>query len=75
MGAALEHYLEADARKVDAPLVSDRLRSVARWYEDHEQLEDAFKLLTQQRFRDPLLFDPTLDRLAKKMIEREDRKK
>lgn len=70
--AALKNYLAADEAKVDAGLVCDRLRSAAKWYEDKGELAQAFALLNQHRTRDPLLFDPTLDRLAKRMTENEE---
>jgi predicted Zn-dependent protease len=70
---ALENYVEADAAKVDEALVSDRIRSVAKWYEDRQRFGEAFALLQKYRLRDPLLFDPTLDRLGKKITELEEK--
>ncbi len=72
--AALTNYMAADAAEVDGPLVSDRIRSVAKWYEDKGELATAFNLLQKNRNRDPLLYDPTLDRLGKRMTELEEAK-
>lgn len=72
--AALTNYMAADAAEVDGPLVSDRIRSAAKWYEDKGELQKAFALLQKNRSRDPLLYDPTLDRLGKRMTELEEAK-
>lgn len=52
-----------------------RIRSVARWYDQHDKLEDAIALSTKYRDRDELLFDAMLDRISKELVRREDLKK
>lgn len=67
--AGAEHTLaEAEAKGVDATLIADRWRSLARWYELKGKPQKAMELLQVHRPLDPLLFDATLDRLAKKVV-------
>ena len=69
---ALESFKEADARGVDQYLVADRIRETASWYEKQNRLDDAIKLLSTCREKDPLMFDSMLDRLSKELVRRED---
>ena len=69
--AALRTFAEAESHKVDPDLVSDRYRSVAHWYLDHEKPQEAFDLLKTHRQRDSLLFDALLDRVARALVEGE----
>lgn len=71
---ALTSYLEAEESKVDIYLVADRLRSVARWYEEKGEYDKAMKLLLTHRDRDPLLFEAMLDRVSKAKTLKEDGK-
>jgi tetratricopeptide (TPR) repeat protein len=66
---ALAAYEEAEREKVDLPLVADRYRAVASWYEEHGQLEQALEILTEYRDKDPLIFDSMLDRVARELTE------
>ncbi|RMG43012.1 MAG: hypothetical protein D6719_04830 [Candidatus Dadabacteria bacterium] len=69
---AIKAYSKAEKKGVDAGLVADRYRLVARWYEKQNKLEEAFDLLLKNRERDSLLFDIMLDRIAKKISALED---
>lgn len=71
---ALNSYLEADQKEVDKYLVSDRIRSVARWYEEKNEYDKALQVLIKHREKDPLLFDAMLDRINKAKTAREDMK-
>ena len=68
---ALAAYEEAEREKVDPPLVADRYRAVASWYEEHGQLEKALEILTKYREKDPLIFDSMLDRVARELTKAE----
>ena len=68
---ALAAYEEAEREKVELPLVADRYRAVAAWYEEHGQLEKALEILTKYRDKDPLIFDSMLDRVARELTEAE----
>jgi tetratricopeptide (TPR) repeat protein len=68
---AISAYEEAEMRGVHPSLVSDRYRSVARWYEDRHEYKNAFDLLVKYRSRDTLLFDSMLDRIGRTMTELE----
>mgnify|MGYP006297132575 CR=1 FL=1 len=68
---ALAAYQEAEREKVELPLVADRYRAVASWYEEHGQLERALEILTKYRDKDPLIFDSMLDRVARELTESE----
>lgn len=65
---ALHAYQLAEQHHIHRSLISDRYRYVANWYEKHGEYEKALELLTQHRELDPLLFDATLDRIAKALI-------
>lgn len=65
---AVVSYLEAEREKIDASLISDRLRAVAKSYEDKGELQKAIDFLREYRDRDPLLIDSVLDRLARKIV-------
>lgn len=69
---ALDNYQRALDEKVEIELVADRIRSLATWYEEHNQLQDAFNLLENFRAKDPLLFDSALDRVSRKLTAQED---
>lgn len=69
---ALHYYHMAEEQGVKPAFVTDRLRHVARWYEERGDLHAALKHLQQHRERDPLLFDAMLDRLAREIIRQED---
>jgi tetratricopeptide (TPR) repeat protein len=66
---ALATYEEAEREKVDLPLVADRYRAVASWYEEHGQLENSLEILSKYREKDPLIFDSMLDRVARELTE------
>lgn len=68
---ALKYYLLADEQKVKASYVDDRIRFVARWFEEKGDLKSAIELLQKYRERDPLLFDLVLDRVARQMVLKE----
>jgi tetratricopeptide (TPR) repeat protein len=70
---ALDAYQEAHRHGIDTVMVADRLRSVGRWYEQRGDYKRAFELLTAHRELDPLLFDTILDRVARRMVEAEER--
>ena len=67
--AALAAYEEAEREKVELPLVADRYRAVAMWYEEHGQLQKALDVLTKYREKDPLIFDSMLDRVARELTK------
>lgn len=69
---ALRSYEEAEAKKVDLPLVSDRYRYAASWLEKRGKLQEALDVLTKYRERDPLLMDSMRDRIAKEIVRREE---
>jgi tetratricopeptide (TPR) repeat protein len=69
--AALATYEEAEREKVDPPLIADRYRAVASWYEEHGQLQKALDILTKYREKDPLIFDSMLDRIARQLTAEE----
>lgn len=71
---ALLSYEQAEKEQVDKSLISDRFRSVASWYEKQGNLKQALEVLKKYRDRDPLLYDAILDRLAKQLVEEEDKK-
>lgn len=68
---ALQSYEEAEKQGVASPLVADRYRAVAAWYEDHGKLNEAINVLTKYREKDSLIFDAMLDRVARKLTEQE----
>lgn len=68
---ALECYDEAARQGIHSSLISDRYRSVARHYEEKQQLKEAFELLRRHRELDTLLFDAMLDRIGKSITEQE----
>lgn len=71
---ALNSYLEAEEKKVDLYLVSDRIRSVCRWYEEKGEFDKAIEILLRYRDQDSLLFEAMLDRLNKAKTLKEDQK-
>ncbi len=72
--AALAAYEEAEREKVDPPLVADRYRAVASWYEERGELQKALDILTKYREKDPLIFDSMLDRIARELTAHETRR-
>ncbi len=68
---ALSAYIQAENEGIEKTLISDRLRSLASWYEQHNQLDKAFAILSEHRSRDPLLFDSMLDRISRALTKRE----
>ncbi len=70
---ALEQYEEAERQKVHPTLISDRYRAVARWYEEHGQLQLSLDVLKKFRDRDSLLFDAMADRVARALTEQENK--
>lgn len=70
--AAYAAYSEALTRKVDRNLISDRMRGIARWYEEKGNLQKSIEILQAHQDLDPLLFDSTLDRLARTIAAAED---
>jgi len=71
--SAIATYEEAEQKEVHASLVSDRYRSVARWYETQGKLQEAAAILQRFRSRDDLLFDSMLDRISKQIVLNEER--
>ncbi len=63
---ALKYYFLAEEKKVEASFISDRLRKVAIWYEDNNQLDQALAHLQKYQDRDPEFFNMMLDRIAKR---------
>ena len=68
---ALQTYEEAEKNGVGTPLISDRYRAVASYFEEHGELQKALDVLSKYRDRDPLLFDAMLDRIAKELTRKE----
>jgi hypothetical protein len=71
---AFAAFIEAESKGVDSYLVSDRIRSVARWYEDHSELDKAIEVLMAHKAKDPFLFEAMLDRINKSKTHIEDQK-
>ena len=69
--SAKESYLIARDNKAEPDLVAAKLRSLALYYEDRKQYQDAIDVLQEFRELDPLLFDLDIDRNHKKMLEPE----
>jgi tetratricopeptide (TPR) repeat protein len=65
LNKALETFLDAEKKGVDRYLISDRIRSIAKAYEDKKEYDLAINLLLAQRERDSLLFEAMLDRVNK----------
>jgi tetratricopeptide (TPR) repeat protein len=68
---ARKSYEEARAKGVDGPLVAERLRSFATYFEKKDDLERAILELKRYRELDPLMFDSEIDRLHKLFVARE----
>ncbi len=68
---ALEKYIEAENQNVEKELVSDRIRSLASWYESKNELRKAIDLLALHREKDQFLFDSMLNRMTRKLTELE----
>ena len=72
---ALATYKFAEEKGVAGELVCDRIRMLARAYEEQGELRTAIALLQEYRAKEPLLIDDILDRLSKKLVEQEDLRK
>ncbi len=70
---ALASYEDAERKGVDRSLVTDRYRHAANFIAERGELAEALQILTNYRDRDPLLIDSMRDRIAREIIEREDR--
>lgn len=70
---ALATYKEASEHEVKKCYIADRYRYVANWYANKGEIQAALKLLEEHREEDPLLFDLMLDRLARQLVEEEDK--
>lgn len=68
---ALDAYLKAYEDGVMPEFVVDRLRQVSAYYEGQQLYQQAIELLTKYRELDSLLFDWDIDRLHKKIIQKE----
>ena len=68
---ALTTYLQAASRGIHESLISDRVRMVASWHEAKGQIGEAMAILSAHKALDPLLFDASLDRLAKELSRKE----
>ena len=69
---AKRSYLEARDHDVDIAFVIDRLRGIARYFEQRKEYEEAIKLLKEFRQMDDFIFDYDIDRLSKEMVKAED---
>ena len=69
---ALKSYEEAEEREVDQYLISDRIRTLASWYEKKDRLDEAVKVLLEHRDKDSFMFDSMLDRISKEIVKREE---
>jgi len=70
--AAYVAYKEALSHGVDKNLISDRIRSLSHWHEEQGGIEKSIDILRSHRELDPLLFDAMLDRLARKLTDKEE---
>jgi tetratricopeptide (TPR) repeat protein len=68
---ALIAYEHAEKMQVDAVLVADRYRYIARKFEDRGQYRQALAVLERYRVRDTILYDLMLDRIGKKLSDEE----
>lgn len=68
---AVRSCLQAKAAGVESNLLADKLRTIARWYEEHGDFTRAFLLLKEHRDIDPLLFDALLDRVGRTLTQQE----
>ncbi|MCB0353025.1 MAG: tetratricopeptide repeat protein [Bdellovibrionales bacterium] len=72
---ALSHYQKARSEGVELGLVADRFRQIASFYESEEKFDQAISFLSEHRELDPLLFDLMRDRIAREMVQIEERSK
>lgn len=70
---ALSHYQKAYDEGVEVGLVADRFRQIASLYENQGEHQQAIDFLSQHRELDPLLFDLMRDRIAREMVQSEER--
>lgn len=68
---ALKRYLEAESKGVEKELVSDRIRGVAAWHEEKNDLKGAVDVLNRFREKDQFLFDSILNRLYRELTAQE----
>ena len=68
---ARESYETAHTQGVDAALVKDKFRGLARWHEQRGEYEEAINILKQYRDLDPLMIDSDIDRNHKEMVAAE----
>lgn len=68
---ALQEYLLAEKEGIQSESISYRIREVAKWYRDKDELDKAFELLSSYRSRDPLLFNALLDDIARERTEKQ----
>lgn len=69
---ARQIYDEALNKKVDTLLLVDRYLTLATWYRDHDNYEQALEILKHYRDLDLLLFNGTLDKFSKEILAKED---
>ena len=68
---AREHYELAEQKEVKSSYVNDRYRHLARWHEEQGMLYESILELNRYKDRDPDLFNLILDRIAKKIVDKE----
>lgn len=70
--SALKALDSAHSHAVDKGLISDRYRMIAGWYAGKEQYNKGLEVLKRYREIDPLLFDISMDRIARSAVAHED---
>lgn len=68
---ALQNYELALNSGVSEKLVTDRILSLASWFEQHDQPEQGIRLLESHKNLDSLLFNAVIDRLNRQIIAAE----
>jgi tetratricopeptide (TPR) repeat protein len=71
---ALESLETAEKEGVEKGLLSDRFRYIANWLTEKKRHKEALEVLEKYRDRDPLLFDLSLDRIARELTKIEEEK-
>ena len=69
---ALATFVAAKEHGVELPLISDRIRQVARYYRNEGNYRRSLEVLQQHRGLDDFQFDADIDEFSKEMVERED---
>lgn len=64
-------YMEAAAHDVLPELVRERFRGLGKWLEQREEYRFAIKVLERHRALDPIMFDFDIDRIHKKIVQKE----